>query len=101
MTQIGVLQSFQSEVVFCVFWALGLAKCGKNWLLNSIFLSRGFFKLLRGTEGMSLPCQAFPPSPSQRLSTLLLKSTGILKHSSVVQLLATALINCFTIMLHI
>lgn len=47
---------------------------------------------------MSHPCQA-PPTLSQRLSTLLLKSTGILKRFSVVQLLATALINGFTTML--
>ena len=42
MTQIGILQAFQSEVFLCVFWVQGFAKCRKPWLPEVIFLSKGF-----------------------------------------------------------
>lgn len=45
MTQIGILQDFQSGVCICVFRVQSPAKCRKTWLPEVIFLSKGFSNL--------------------------------------------------------
>lgn len=60
---------FQVNLHILYIWGSGWRPCGKYWQLNNIFLSRGFHKLSRGTEGMLFLSQgtflkqplSFPP----------------------------------------